>query len=371
VAAAIDAFLAASSPGKDGNSLNVAALVEQFEYKLNRTAFLYRSSTFDRARSYRPDRRQLRSAMEKPPIDQLSAKLNCLHGAPSERTYSQEGVRVYPFAAAKVYDLRNYSQANLWGPFKDDGSLEVDWEKVEAVMIVLGHNVERKRALIPGIDWDVWTKPFHGTFPDSYLPQLSLLSDVRMFDKVKNKHIHAQISTSEDPYGVNGYWMRIVCFVDYHELFAYNFNFDNPPPGEPLGPLDSEEATRIIIMGVEVTEIESPGPEDGQDLPVVYFRGVARPMLDFWDPNAHASMRGSVRQTKEGQIRWTTFSVYQGEERWRSEGIQLGGLRSGRGVYGHWFDKNYDPQGPAGPTAFWKIHDMTKTLNTSDGGPSD
>jgi hypothetical protein len=48
-----------------------------------------------------------------------------------------------------------------------------------------------------------------------------------------------------------------------------------------------------------------------------------------------------------------------GEERWRSEGIQVGGLRSQRGVIGTWFDKDFDPHGPAGPTAFWKLCDRT------------
>jgi hypothetical protein len=48
-----------------------------------------------------------------------------------------------------------------------------------------------------------------------------------------------------------------------------------------------------------------------------------------------------------------------GEERWRSEGIQVGGLRSQRGVIGTWFDKDFDPSGPAGPTAFWKICDRS------------
>jgi hypothetical protein len=46
-----------------------------------------------------------------------------------------------------------------------------------------------------------------------------------------------------------------------------------------------------------------------------------------------------------------------GEERWRSDGIQVGGVRSQRGVIGTWFDKDFDAQGPAGPTAFWKISD--------------
>jgi hypothetical protein len=45
------------------------------------------------------------------------------------------------------------------------------------------------------------------------------------------------------------------------------------------------------------------------------------------------------------------------EERWRSEGIQIGGPRSGRGVLGNWFDKDFDRHGPAGPTAFWKVSD--------------
>jgi len=86
--------------------------------------------------------------------------------------------------------------------------------------------------------------------------------------------------------------------------------------------------------------------------------------------------RGIVRQTPEGQIRWTTFSIFHGEERWRSEGIQVGGLRSARGVLGNWFDKyetslrlpcwgsantlafrDYNVHGPAGPTAFWKETD--------------
>jgi hypothetical protein len=26
-------------------------------------------------------------------------------------------------------------------------------------------------------------------------------------------------------------------------------------------------------------------------------------------------------------------------------------------VIGTWFDKDYDPNGPAGPTAFWKVCD--------------
>jgi hypothetical protein len=52
---------------------------------------------------------------------------------------------------------------------------------------------------------------------------------------------------------------------------------------------------------------------------------------------------------------WLTFE--SSEERWCSEGIQPGGPCSSRGVVGTWFDKEHDPHGPAGPTAFWKIFD--------------
>ena len=34
------------------------------------------------------------------------------------------------------------------------------------------------------------------------------------------------------------------------------------------------------------------------------------------------------------------------EERWKSEGIQIGGPRAARGVLGHWFDK-YDSHLPS------------------------
>lgn len=40
-----------------------------------------------------------------------------------------------------------------------------------------------------------------------------------------------------------------------------------------------------------------------------------------------------------------------------SEGIQVGGPRSKRGVVGTWFDCDYDENGPVGPTAYWKTTD--------------
>lgn len=52
---------------------------------------------------------------------------------------------------------------------------------------------------------------------------------------------------------------------------------------------------------------------------------------------ANWTSKGTVRTTKHGDIRWTTFSVFHGEERWRSEGIQIGGINSGRGILGEFY----------------------------------
>jgi hypothetical protein len=110
--------------------------------------------------------------------------------------------------------------------------------------------------------------------------------------------------------------------------------------------------------------------------------------------------------TKEGEVRWTTYSIFHGQERWKSEGIQIGGVRAARGVVGNWFDRlvnvlisspflvpplfsssffffffssplsllpcfafanilrisrDHDPRGPAGPTAFWKLSDFRQS----------
>jgi hypothetical protein len=128
-------------------------------------------------------------------------------------------------------------------------------------------------------------------------------------------------------------------------------------------------------MELAVTKITEPEEDDGKAAPVVHFEGKSRSMNNHWDPNVNSKITGTVRLTKEGQVRWQTISVYGGEERWQSEGIQVGGVQSQRGVLGHWFDKyihlfylerrfadiiprDLDPHGPVGPTAFWKISDQ-------------
>ncbi|KAM4057001.1 F-box-like domain-containing protein [Hirsutella rhossiliensis] len=327
-------------------SRNAEFLAELFKEPSTREAFLQRSFLFERVRNecHRP----MRWADSVKQEHQQSAKLHCLYGRPITNLGRLRSTRTYPYAVSKVYDLRQYTVLTRWGPFMNDATGRVDWEKVEAILVVLGQNLNQRR--VTKLFGDVWDCPFSGSWPKSYIPSPTVeLSPLE----------------ASDPYGVTGTWYRAICYLDYNDFFKYNFPVGvDIPDDAPRPPLSVGEEMRLIIMRARVTAIQSPGPDDGQELPVVHFTGVSRPLDGSWDDNANSDLRGTVRLTKEGEVRWTTISVFQGEERWRSEGIQIGGLRSARGVVGHWFDKDYDAQGPVGPTAFWKASESSATNDT-------
>ncbi|KAI1203964.1 hypothetical protein F5X97DRAFT_282586 [Nemania serpens] len=340
-------------------SRNADFLTRFFDSDSNQSAFLCRSFIYERARA------EFRSGdityWDGPPKPehQKSAHLHCLYGVPRLLAYSSALPRdrqnlMHPFACSKVYDLRQYTEKTKWGPFMNDGTMRVDWERVEAVMIVMGANMKYLTDSSMRMCKNFCCVPFAGTWPHSWKPPHSP-SPPRDIEGVEQL---------EDPYGINGFWMRVVCFLDYNDFFAYNFGVEveQLPPHIPRPSINVGQATRLIIMRIFVTSIEAPGPEDGQDLPVVHFKGVSRSLDQTFDENADSHIKGTVRLTLEGEVRWTTFSIFGGVERWRSESIQVGGVRSAKGVLGHWFDKNYDPRGPAGPTAFWKITDMPQRV---------
>ncbi|KAF6821524.1 hypothetical protein CSOJ01_00027 [Colletotrichum sojae] len=347
----------ASSTGETQNdaathaaSRNATALSRFFREEPARLAFLCQSFIFERARSDRPTLRQPDAPKES---HQQSAKLHCLYGRPILNCGRTRSSRVYPYACSKVYDLRQYTPRTRWGPFLDDGSDRVDWEKVEAIMIVLGSNI-RSQNLTAKVFTNLWERPFAGSWAKSYVP-------------APNRGI--QDLDLQDPYGVAGTWLRIVCFIDYNDFFSYNFPIGDQMPREvPRRPLDVGEATRLIVMKIHVTDVQPPGEEDGKELPVVHFEGISRSIDDSWDENANSDLRvkGTVRLTKEGEVRWTTFSLFNGHSRWRSEGIQIGGVGSARGVAGHWFDTDYDPHGPCGPSAYFKVSDRAPNPKGDD-----
>jgi hypothetical protein len=203
----------------------------------------------------------------------------------------------YPYACSRVYDMRQHTQLTKWGPFRNDTTDRVDWEKVEAISIVLGKNI---RGLwgSAGLFDDIWDTPFFGSFPGSFVP----VKEPEMGDLDR-----------EDPYGIAGSWYRVsqelvlcrfiktgltrqvVCFLDYSDFFQFNFTLDSLiPTNTPRPPLHVGEATRLITMTLHVTSIEPPGPDDGQELPVVHFEGVSCSIDDSMDDNAHSGIRGEL-----------------------------------------------------------------------------
>lgn len=227
---AIDSMMQTST-----SHLNVPFLAAHFSSQANIDAFLASSSLFRHAGTTS----QNPAATES--LRQLSAKLHCLYGVPidsrTSSSYMRDGfsdgrssfqiltpsrpssaldfsensrvtrsqtinIPTNTYARSKIYDLRQYTDESLWGPFKDDWSQDVDWEKVEAIMVVLGYNLRifRQRARF---DVDpVWETPWQGAQPHSFV---SPSSGAKM---VKELGSPGKLD-AQDPYGISGMWMRV------------------------------------------------------------------------------------------------------------------------------------------------------------------
>lgn len=284
-------------------SRNADLLSAIFQSETSQAAFLCQSLIFRLARG------ELHSAADLPLLrpradHQKSAQLHCLYGVPvlyaAPESHRTRRSKMSPYACAKVYDLRQYTDKTKWGPFMDDDSDRVDWEKVEAIMLVIGANLRKLGLTKFPVCRNFWETPFAGTWPQSYKP-LPIIPDVK--EQLEPGAAAEQSEQSEspqpslqdqDPYGITGTWLRVVCFLDYTDFFAYNFTTPEaqPPPHVPREPIDVGEATRLILMKVRVTSIEPPGPDDGQALPVCHFEGISRSLDDSYDENANSDLRG-------------------------------------------------------------------------------
>ncbi len=293
-------LVATASTDKLGVSLNQQVLSELFDsITQNRDAFMCRSSLYLRA-----------GTTKQKPADneegrQLSAKLQCLFGITST-TGGRRSLSTHPYARSIVYDLRNYNDKTQWGPFRKDGSMRVDWEMIESIMIVLGYSSGLCCRRFLAKFRPPWTNPFEGVVPEraKILPQYPASLPMQ-FDVPLNLR---------DPYNVSGVWSRIVCFLDYNDLYHFNFDEDAVrwPSDVPRDPIVTEEAIRHIMMDIKVTDVKPADEADNAALPVVHFSGTSRSVEASWDPNANSGIRGTVRLTLEGEVRWQTFSIFHG-----------------------------------------------------------
>lgn len=207
-------------------------------------------------------------------LRQASAKLHCLFGVPidrvpSRRSFSADStyaslspssctrlqsrpLLTHTYARSKVYDLRQYTDDTLWGPFLNDGSQKVDWEKVEAIMIVLGFNLNKFTERSDGRWPRVWDKPFVGATPNSYISAAPISGPTKDLDGDMLKIRELALSLdAQDPYSISGTWMRVVCFLDYNDLYAFNFS-SRIPDDQDRDPIDTEEGIIDLEESVRI-----------------------------------------------------------------------------------------------------------------------
>jgi hypothetical protein len=256
-------YLLDTSSSDPEESLNVNLLAEHFKDAANIDALLCCSTLFEQAGS----EDQVPAVTEE--LRQSSAKLHCMYGVPidaipscasftilqpSDQSPPSSCTRLrsrprltHPYARAKVYDLRQYTEATLWGPFRDDGTQRVDWEKVEAIMVVLGFNLRRFTERSDGRFPMLWDKPFVGAPPNSYIAPATATGPREKLDPdlIKIRNLALSLNAL-DPYGVTGTWMRVVCFLDFNDLYAFNFA-PGLRPDDQRGPINTEEG----MLGVQ------------------------------------------------------------------------------------------------------------------------
>ena len=154
--------------------------------------------------------------------------------------------------------------------------------------------------------------------------------------------------------------------VDYNDLFHFNFSAEQAytPADQPRDPITTEEAIRHIMMRLHVTKVEAPGLSDNSSLPVVHFNGRSRSVDASWDPNANSKIRGSVRLTPEGEVRWTTVSIFSGCV-FSMATIKVSSLTQLRPVRSAGVAKVFSPV-VLGRTVEWLVHGLTRTMILMD-----
>ncbi|KAK7058345.1 hypothetical protein VNI00_001976 [Paramarasmius palmivorus] len=236
-----------------------------------------------------------------------------------------------------VYDLRNYHMENNWAPFMVDGS--ANWEHVEHLINVILMNLKE----LP----DMWRRR----------PPLGLEA-TRAFTA-------PALRAGEDWAGVEGTWRRYVCFMDYRDLFAFNFSNVANGPRSPSFFDDPRfrEATRLIEVKLNLIPKDklrhlkaNPEPKTYNALyPTLYFAGISRGAA-----GNESSIEGSVRIGADGTVRWQFLDVvqatlYDGASQWTSQGVQIGGIGSSSGIVGNWTTSLHDQGDPVGPFWLWKV----------------
>ncbi|KAF8446324.1 hypothetical protein L210DRAFT_3628802 [Boletus edulis BED1] len=241
----------------------------------------------------------------------------------------------------RVYDLSQYNRDNDWGPFMRKTG-EVDWSHIECIVNVITCNLMDH------------TRHFGDTRPPCSLEATRAYSAP-----------HATALALHDWAGVEGNWRRIVSFMDYRDLFAFNFStrghVDIAQGSSIFEDPQFSEATRLIELKLHLTSPDAvpkyytldrfPQSEDTK-YPTLYFSGSSHGIQ-----GREATIVGSVYMGNDGVVRWRFVSAREARMQWSSEGVQIGGIASAMGVVGAWAGAHRERGDPAGPFWLWKVPD--------------
>lgn len=281
-----------STADTDGEaSHNVALLKDAFAASPNTDGLLYHSCIFgllDDQNWWWPETTTDDSKTER----LLCSKLRALYGSSTPDLPRKARDQLLHYSRSIIYDLRGYTEWNMWGPFLDERNgdpkegLKVDWEKIEAIMVDLSRNMKHFSEH-HGVEI-VWDGPFVGV-TGRQVPTTPWTGEPT--PKMPVIRQPEPSIDAKDPYGITGTWRRVVCFLDYNDFYLFNFR-DNVEHPEGRHPICTEEAIRLITLKLYATKIEAPGEGDSPNLPVVHFRGSSQSMHPSWDPQANSAIRG-------------------------------------------------------------------------------
>lgn len=122
------------------------------------------------------------------------------------------------------------------------------------------------------------------------------------------------------------------------------------------------EATRVLNIDIRITRIEHTStarPLSAAAIrlnrPRIYFSGTSSTQSNVsWGSGMDKSyLSGYVECLASEDIRWYLVSSYGGQERWSSQGVQIGGVGSARGVLGTWTGVHHEHRDPVGGCSFF------------------